>query len=80
MILSIQQENVFNGKRSNVLGRFDIKGKAYENVSYEAGPLQVLRDCSTDAFLNSITLRVNDENGELFDFNGMPLDLELEIN
>ena len=30
--------------------------------------------------VNSITLSVKDEKGNLFDFNGMPLEFELEIN
>ena len=30
--------------------------------------------------LISITISVRDENGELFDFEGLPLEFELEIN
>ena len=40
--------------------RFAIKGLPYAKVSYEIGPQQVLRDCSTDAFINTITLSVKD--------------------
>jgi len=43
-----------------------VKGKPYEKVSYHGSPQQVLRECSTDKFINSITLSVKDENGELF--------------
>ena len=75
-----KQKNLFNGKRSDVLALFDVKGKPYEKVSYQASPQQVLRDCSTDEFINSITISVKDENGELFDFKGFPLLFELELN
>jgi len=74
------ERNLFNGKRSDVLALFDVKGKPYEKVSYQASPQQVLRDCSTDEFINSITISVKDENGELFDFKGFPLLFELELN
>jgi len=74
------ERNLFNGKRSDVLALFDVKGKPYEKVSYQASPHQVLRDCSTDEFINSITISVKDENGELFDFKGFPLLFELELN
>jgi len=72
--------NFLNGKRSDVLARFDIEGLPYAKVNYDSTPQHVLRDCSTDAHVNSITLSVKDEHGELFDFKGMPLEFELEIN
>jgi len=75
-----KQKNVFNGKRSDILASFDVKGEPYEKVRYQASPQQVLRDCSTDEFINSITISVKDENGELFDFKGFPLLFELELN
>jgi len=62
------------------LARFDTKGRPYEKLNYSLPPHEVLRDCSTDAHVNSITVSVKDENGELFDFKGMPLEFELEIN
>jgi len=74
-----KQKNLFNGKRSDVLALFDVKGKPYEKVSYQVSPQHVLRDCSTDEFINSITISVKDENGELFDFKGFPLLFELEL-
>ena len=40
----------------------------------------VLRDTSTVDYVNSPTIAVHDVNGELFDFNGLPLEFELEIN
>jgi len=62
------------------LARFDIKGLPYAKVSYDSTLQQVLRDCSTDAHVNSITVSVKDEHDELFDFKGMPLEFEIEIN
>ena len=41
----------------------------------------VLRDTdSGDYDVNSITLSVLDKEGNAFDFNGMPLKFEVEIN
>jgi len=74
------ERNLFNGKKSDVLALFDVKGKPFEKVSYQGSLQQVLRDCSTDEFINSITVSVKDENGELFDFKGFPLLFELELN
>jgi len=75
-----KEKNLFNSKKSDVLALFDIKGKPFEKVSYHGSSQQVLRDCSTDKFINSITISVKDENGELFDFKGFPLLFELELN
>jgi len=74
------ERNLFNGKRSDVLATFYVKGKPYEKVIYLGSPQQVLRDCSTDQSINSITISVEDESGELFDFKGFPLLFELELN
>ena len=75
-----ENNNQFNGKRSDLLAKLDVRGKPYEKVSYHASPQQPFRDCSTDSHVNSITLRVRDEDSELFEFNGMPIEFELEIN
>jgi len=69
-------QNLFNNRRSDLLAVVDVKGKPYEHSS----PQQVLRECATEKFINSITLSVKDENGELFDFKGLPLCFELELN
>jgi len=73
-------QNLFNSRRSDLLALVDVKGKPYEKVTYHSSPKQVLRECSTEKFINSITLSVKDENGELFDFKGLPLCFELEVN
>ena len=75
-----RERNLFNSKRSDVLALFDVRGRPYEKVSYQASPQQFLRECSTDESINSITISVKDENGELFDFKGFPLLFELELN
>jgi len=72
--------NLFNSKRSDVLALFDVKRKPFEKVSYHSSAQQVFRDCSTDKFINSITISIKDENGKLFDFKGFPLLFELELN
>ena len=72
--------NLFNAKRSDLLTKFDVTGKPYEKVRYDASSQQPFRDCSTDSHVNSITLSVRNQDGELFDFKGLPLEFELELN
>ena len=72
--------NLFNGKRSDLLAKFDITGKPYQKVRYDTSLQFPYRDCSTDSHVNSVTLSVRDQDGELFDFKGMPLEFELELN
>ena len=76
-----KRQNLLNGKPSTVLSRFDVRGKPFEKVHYQTPQPHVLRDTdSGDYDVNSITLSVKDENGNLFDFNNHPLEFELEIN
>jgi hypothetical protein len=75
-----KEQNLFNGKKSDLLARFDITGKPFEKETYNASQQQDLRDCSTDKHVNSITLSVKDQKGELFDFNGFDMEFELELN
>ena len=72
--------NFVNNKKSDLLAKIDIKGRPYEKITYEASASQPIRDCSTSSHVNSITLSVRDEAGELFDFKGLPLEFELELN
>ena len=72
--------NLFNNKRTDLLAKFDVKGKPYEKVSYVCSSEQPFRDCSTDKHVNSITLSVRDQDGILFDFQGLPIEFELELN
>ena len=76
-----KKQNLLNGKPSTVLARFDVRGQPFEKVHYQTPQPHVLRDTdSGDYDLNSITLSVKDEKGNLFDFNDMPLEFEVEIN
>ena len=76
-----KKQNLLNGKPSTVLARFDVRGQPFEKVHYQTPQPHVLRETdSGDYDLNSITLSVKDENGNLFDFNNHPLEFEVEIN
>ena len=76
-----KRQNLLNGKPSTVLARFDIRGQPFEKVHYQTPQLHVLRDTDSGGYdVNSITLSVKDENGNLFDFKDHPLEFELEIN
>ena len=72
--------NLYNNKRTDLLAKFDVKGKPYEKVSYVSSSQQPFRDCSTDSYVNSITISIRNQDGELFDFKGMPIEYELELN
>ena len=72
--------NFVNNKKSDLLAKIDVRGKAHEKVRYDASPQQPIRDCSTSSHVNSITISVRDQDGVLFDFKGMPLEFELELN
>jgi len=73
-------KNFFNGKRSDILAKIDILGMPYHKITYPSFPQEALRECSTSEHVNQITLSVKDENGELFDFNGLPIEFVLELN
>ena len=73
-----KRQNLLTGKPSTVLARFDIREQRFEKVHYQTQQQHVLRDTSTgDYNVNSITISVRDEKGELFDFNDQPLKFEL---
>jgi len=77
----IDLTNFLNVKKSDLLAKVAIRGKPYEKVSYNMDSSQnAFRDASTDKFINRITISVKDENGKLFDFKGLPLLFELELN
>ena len=71
-----RNNNLFNGKMSDLLAKFDVKGKPYEKVRYDASSQQTFRDCLTDSHVNSITLSVRDQDSEEFDFKGMPIEFD----
>ena len=75
-----KEQNLLNGEPSSVLALFDIKGVPYEKIRYQTPQTYVLRDTSTGDYINSLTISVRNEKGKHFDFNGYPLELEIEIN
>ena len=73
-------ENLLNGKPSNLLAKFSIRGKPFEKIDYISPSHGVFRDAASgDNYLHSLTISVKDENGVLFDFDGLPLEFEIEI-
>ena len=75
-----KEQNLLNGKPSTVLQTFDITGKPFEKVFYQSSPQHVLRDVSADKHISNMTISVRDQNNNLFDFNGLPLQFQIEIN
>ena len=75
-----KEQNLLNGKPLTVLARLALRGKPFEKVHYQTSEQHVLRETSSGEFINSITLSVRHENGNLFYFNGQPLEFEVEIN
>ena len=76
-----KKQNLLNGKPSTVLARFDVRGQPFKKVHYQTPQQHVLRETdSGDYDVNSITLSVKDEHGNLFDFNNQTLEFEVEIN
>ena len=74
-----KDENLFNGKLSMILGCFDIVGKSFERVEYSPKEI-VMRKITSGKYISSMRISaVTDENGEMIDFNGLPLRFELEI-
>ena len=73
-----KDENLFNGKPSTILACFDIDGKSFERVEYS--PKQIaMKKITSGKYISSIRITVTDENGELIDFNNLPLRFEVEI-
>ena len=73
-------EHLLNGKPSNLLAKFSIHGQPYEKIDYISPSHQLFRDAASgDKYLHSLTISVKDENGDLFDFEGFPLEFEIEI-
>ena len=73
-------ENLLNGKPSNLLAKFSIRGQPYEKINYISPSHGVFRGAtSRDNYLHSLTISVKDENGNLFDFEGFPLEFEIEM-
>ena len=74
-----KEQNLLNGKPSSVLARLDVKGTSYEKITYHTAQ-HVLRDTSSSNYVNNLAISVKDVNCNLFDFHGLPLEFELELN
>ena len=76
-----KRQNLLNGKPSTLFAKLDVKGQPYTKITYQTSQPHVLRETDSGNYdVNSITISVQDEKGNLFDFNGMPLEFEVEIN
>ena len=77
-----KNNNLFKGEKNifDILAKLDVKGNPYEKVRYDASPHQPFCDCSTGSHVNSITISIREQDGELFDFNGLQLEFVLKIN
>ena len=73
-----KDENLFNGKPSTILACFDVDGKSFERVEYSPKDI-TMKKITSGKYISSIRITVTDENGELIDFNYLPLRFEIEI-
>ena len=73
-----KEENLFNGKPSKILACFDVDGKSFERVEYSPKEI-TMKKITSGKYISSIRITVTDENGELIDFNNLPLRFEIEI-
>ena len=73
-----KDENLFNGKPSTILASFDIVGKSFERGEYSPKEM-TMKKITSGKYISSIRITVTDENGELIDFNYLPLRFEIEI-
>ena len=74
-----KQQSLQNGKSSSLLACFDIRGKPYEKIHYQNTHVNGLREVSADKHITNMTLSLRDENNNLFDFNGLPPQFQIEI-
>ena len=73
-----KDENLFNGKPSTILACFGISGKSFERVEYSPKDI-TMKKITSGKYISSIRITVTDENGELIDFNNLPLRFEIEF-
>ena len=73
-----RDENIFNGDPSSILASFDITGRPFERVTYSSEGT-TMRKMKGLGHITSMRIKVTDENGDLIDFNGLPLKFEIEI-
>ena len=75
-----REKNLMNGKPSSVLTSFAVRGQPFEKVSYQPESIPSTRRVPFGLIANSLTISVKDEDNGLFDFNGLPIEFEIEIN
>ena len=72
-----KEQNLLNGKPSTIFAKLDVKGMPYRKISYQTEQQHVLRDVLTSDYdVNSLTISVRDENGNLFDLMECPWNLK----
>ena len=74
-----KQQSLLNGKPSSLLAFFNIRGKPYEKIHYQNTHLNVLREVSMGNDVTHMTLSVTTETNGLLNFNGWPLQFQIEI-
>ena len=74
-----REKNLFNGRPSGILADLEYRGRPYEKITYKFNPI-VFRDASSTGEVNNITLSIRDEDGELFDFNGLPIEFLIQVD
>ena len=75
-----RDENIFKGGPSLILVSFDTTRGPFERVTYfSEGRATTTKIKKKHNHITSMRIKVTDENGDLIDFHGLPLKLEIEI-
>ena len=76
-----KEQNLLNGKPSSLLSRLHLYPVTpFWKYSYFETTQHLFCPTSSGKYVNSLTISVRDGHGDLFDFNGLPLEFLLEIN
>ena len=77
--ISIDKKKISSGTQgTSILASFDITGRPFERVTYSSEGT-TMRKMKGLGHITSMRIKVTDENGDLIDFNGLPLKFEIEI-
>ena len=74
-----KNKNFYNGKPSTVLGCFEIGGLPYERHLLYSINNPFRKIAGGKKVINSLRITLTEENGEVIDFNGLPLRIDIEI-
>ena len=74
-----REKNLLNGKPSDLLASFAVRGQPFQMENYQQESMYSLRDMPSGLIAHSFIISVRDEDGNLFNFNGFPIKFELEI-